>query len=301
LAVVGPFQKVLAASDEFGPNPTWLRKEMKKMGLPAPFVREALQSYEPEGFATVTKLNLLGFLQPAGQHMDRVTSESVRETAEFLKEYQKDFDRAEKKYKVPANVVSALLWIETRHGEDKGRFHILSVYMHLLQVERSSIRKELTSLAFEKNRQNDQGFSEKELKKIMKERTRTKSDWAREQLMALAQLQKKHQLNLKTLRGSYAGAFGIPQFIPTSYRDFARAAQSKSAPDLTKPQDSIMSVAHYLSKHGWKSRRPKTHLTALMKYNNSRDYAESILQISKKAQGETSSASKSRGVSSSRP
>jgi len=252
------------------------------MGLSKGFIKEALEIYEPENFDKVLTLNLLGFLRPPGEHMDRVTPEAVRETAKFVKENQEAFDAAKDRYKVPANVIAALLWIETRHGSDTGDFHTLSVYLHLLQTNRAKNRAELTRLAIEKNKK-ERNYTAKALRTLMAERTKKKYQWAKEQLIALAAIRKEKNLDLKELRGSYAGAFGLPQFIPSSYRAYAKSLEPNDTPNLDDNDDAIVSVAYYLSKSGWKNRKSTAKVTALMKYNNSRDYADAILEISKRA------------------
>lgn len=269
------------SKESFRPDRQWLQRELKKMNLRKSFIKEALESYQEETWERTLKLNLLGFLQPP-QHMHRVDAQSVRETSRFLDAHRKSFQKAEKKYKVPSSVVSALLWIETRHGDDRGSFHIVSVYLHLLQSNRPLIRQHMTKLAAELNSKS-KAYSEPEIRKIMVDRSAKKRQWAREQIYALHSIFKKKQLDLKTLKGSFAGAFGISQFIPSSYRDYAKSAQPSKAPDLYDSADAIMSVSNYLSRHGWHQKGSSAKVSALMKYNNSRDYAESILEISKKA------------------
>jgi membrane-bound lytic murein transglycosylase B len=261
-------------------NTKWLKKEMLSMGLPRKFVSDAMKFYQPEDFDRVLRLNLLGFLKPP-QHMNLVTSQAVVESSKFLKENKKEFKKAQSKYQVPSDVIAALLWVETRHGDNLGEFHILSVFMDLLQTDRSVNRKQLTALALEVNGKSGE-FTTPELKRIMKERTKNKSNWARQELKALAQIYQEKQLNLKSLKGSYAGAFGMTQFLPSSYRDYAKASRPKTSPDLMKTGDAIMSVAHYLHRHGWKPRKKVSSAKVLMSYNNSRDYAESILEISRR-------------------
>src|SRR5437868_6879977 len=117
-----------------------------------------------------------------------------------------------------------LLWIETRHGDDVGDFHTASVYLHLLQADRAKNRAELTRLALEKN-QKKRNYTARELRKLMGQRTKKKAQWAEEQLQAMAVARRQKHLDLKTLRGSYAGAFGLPQFIPASYQAYARSAK----------------------------------------------------------------------------
>ena len=55
------------------------------------------------------------------------------------------------------------------------------------------------------------------------------------------------------LKGSYAGAMGYGQFMPSSYRAYARSFQGDEAPDIWEnPADAISSVGHYLKSHGWR-------------------------------------------------
>jgi len=262
-------------------NKAWAEAELLRMGLSKSFTAETIANYEPQSFHTVVSLNLLGFLAPAGQHMNHVTAEAVAEASKFIKENQVAFSKAQKTYKVPADVISSLLWIETRHGEDVGDFHTVSVFVHLLQADLAKNKKILTKLALDKNKKEAR-FTTKEIRKLMVERTKKKSQWAREQLIALAAIRKQKHLDIKTLRGSYAGAFGLPQFIPSSYREYATSLKPKAVPNLSTTADAIMSVANYLSESGWKNKNQESHVEALMKYNNSRDYADSILEISKK-------------------
>jgi membrane-bound lytic murein transglycosylase B len=268
-------------------NKAWVGAELLKMGLSKSFTAEALENYEPQSFHTVVSLNLLGFLAPAGVHMNHVTPEAVAEASKFIKANQMAFMKAQKTFDVPAGVISSLLWIETRHGDDVGDFHTVSVFLHLLQSDLAKNKKALVKLALEKNK-NEERFTPKEIRKIMPERTKKKSQWAREQLIALAAIRKQKHLDIKTLRGSYAGAFGLPQFIPSSYREYATSLKPKAVPNLSSTEDAIMSVANYLSESGWENKNKESHVEALMKYNNSRDYADSILEISKKVPRQSS-------------
>ena len=279
-------------------NKVWLEKRLTKIGLSQAFIREALKDYEPQPFEKVLTLNLLGFLRVPGQHMNLVTPQAVHETAKFIAENQDSFDLAKEKYKVPADVISALLWIETRHGQDVGTFHTVSVFLDLLQADLAPNRKELIKLAYVQNVKNQQGYSRKNLRQVMAERTKKKAQWAEGELIQLAAIRKEKNLDIKTLRGSYAGAFGLPQFIPSSYRMYAKSVDPETTPDLSDDGDAIVSVAYYLMKSGWRGSRvgAGTHqdnrVIALMKYNNSRDYADSILTISRRVAAEHMSAGK---------
>ncbi|WP_413293505.1 lytic murein transglycosylase [Bdellovibrio sp. HCB185ZH] len=260
----------------------WVETKLKRLGFSNSFSEESAKYYEPKGFKSVVTLNLLGFLTPSGAHLTELDPKAVQKSSTFIKANPEAFQAAQKQFGVPAEVVSSLLYIETRHGADMGTFHIVSVYVHLMQVNSPANLKELTRLALLKNKEIKKYSTAKEVREIMKKRVESKSKWAEEQLIALAEIRKKKHLNLKKLRGSYAGAFGLPQFIPSSYRDFAESLEPDATPDITKPADAIMSVANYLQKSGWKQKNLEAQVTALMKYNNSRDYANGILNISQR-------------------
>lgn len=268
------------SSGSLAPNPKWLKKELTRMRLPKSFIKESLEYYEKETFDKILKLNLVGFLQPPA-HMDLVTDRSVHETKKFIQLNNTAFRLAEERYEVPGEVVSSLLWIETKHGLHVGKYNVLSVYYHILQADIPANRKRLTQIALEKNRKLGK-YTNNKLIKLMAERTKKRTSWAREQIWALAASYRANKLDLKTLKGSFAGAFGLSQFIPSSYKEYAQAARPDLPPDLYNPNDAILSVAHYLRTHGWSNTSSEDQVKSLMKYNQSRDYADSILEISKK-------------------
>jgi membrane-bound lytic murein transglycosylase B len=269
------------SQDQLSPNLSYLKKNLKSLELPKPFIQFALQNYEKKDFARTIRLNLLGFLKPP-EHMDHVTEKAINNTMIFTKKHQKALKVAFEQYQVPPEVISSLLWIETKHGKDLGTFHIVSVYMHLIQATERNNESLIVKLALEENKKLNK-YTPEALTTLMKERVVRKSKWAEEQLIALSEIHKRNNTKLRTLRGSFAGAFGLAQFIPSSFRDFAVSFNKNKFIDLKKPEDAILSVAHYLNQHGWDPSRASTQLEALKKYNNSTDYADSILEIAKQA------------------
>jgi len=72
-------------------------------------------------------------------------------------------------------------------------------------------------------------------------------------------------LEAKDFKGSYAGAFGTTQFIPSSYRAYAVDADKDGKRDVwNSPDDIIHSVAHYFQRHGWDHTRPVAHWLPLI-------------------------------------
>lgn len=265
-------------------NWSYVEKKLKKSGFDKKFIRDLKKNYEPKHFDTVVKLNLLLFLVTSNYHGVQVTEEGVKNVREFLAKNEKVFAQAEKDHGVSRNVIASLLWIETRHGQNQGSFHVASSYAHLLQADRADVLVHLQAKATDYNAK----VTKKQRQEI-KKRTKTKGEWALKELRAVEKIYKRDGKLAMNLRGSFSGAFGMPQFLPSSYNEYARASQKKKVPDLYKSSDAIYSVGHYLKKHGWKSTKNKTHLKALMKYNNSRDYAEAILKLADRSKLKTKS------------
>lgn len=266
---------------------TYVESKLKKAGLSRAYIRALQKNYESKHFATVLKLNLLLFLVTSNYHGVQVTEEGVKNVQTFLEKNEKVFTKVEREYGVPRRVIASLLWIETRHGENQGSFHVASAYLHLLQAERKPVLTYLQNKAIDFNDK----VTAKQRKEI-KKRTKTKAEWALKELKALEQLYKKNSKLAISLRGSFSGAFGLPQFLPSSYQHWARSNQKGGVADLYKPSDAICSVGNYLKQHGWKWKKEKTHIKALMKYNNSRDYAEAILKLAERSKAKVKPAAK---------
>lgn len=137
---------------------------------------------------------------------------------QFWLRYADALQRAEQQYGVPQEIIVALLGVETMYGNNGGRYSALDV---------------LTTLAFNYPRRAD--FFRGEL----------------EQYLLLA---RDQELDLFTVQSSYAGALGIPQFMPSSYRKYAVDYSGDGKVDLLNdPVDAIGSVANYLKQYGWLS------------------------------------------------
>jgi membrane-bound lytic murein transglycosylase B len=123
----------------------------------------------------------------------------------------------EEKMGIPPAIVVSLLGVESRFGENSGDFKVLDV---------------LATLSFDFPRREK--FFQKELEHF---------------LIFLC----KQNADPDDFTGSYAGAMGMPQFMPSSYKYYAMSYNSVDSPDIwRKDHDSIASVANYLYKNGWK-------------------------------------------------
>lgn len=270
--------QALAESEDLGTMPPVSRKfvenKLRRERFSKGFVDVLLKTYEDRSFETVVELNVLLYLRKSDYHGPQVSSPAVDEVLRFMKKQDSNLRAAEKRYGVDRNVIASLLWIESRLGKNAGNFHVPSVYLHLIQAPRVSVQKFLMKRAIKYRPE----ISAEDHREIVA-RTHRKADWAIGELRALERVHRWNWKVDRTFRGSFSGAFGWPQFLPSSYVKWARAKHQKRQPDLTKPQDSIFSVAYYLKDHGWKNVDREKQLQALYKYNNSWDYAKAILEL----------------------
>lgn len=262
------------------PNWSYVERKLNQNDFSPVFVREMQTKYEKREFTEVLRLNILLFLKKADYHGPQVTDGAVDEVRRFMVQNKVSLERAERLYGVAPQVISSLLWIESRHGRNKGTFHVPSVYLHLIQGERPPVLNFLRKEAkkFSDNLTADQ-------KKQIHERAKKRAKWALEELRALYQIRKWKWEIGSSFRGSFSGAFGMAQFIPSSYVKWSRPYRQGEQPDLSKPEDAIESAAFYLKDHGWKAGALRTHEEALFKYNNSRDYARAILELANRSIG----------------
>ncbi len=141
----------------------------------------------------------------------------VKAGVDFWRSNEKTLKRAEEIYGVPPHIIVSIIGVETLYGSNTGIDRVMDA---------------LSTLAF--HYPDRAPFFKDEL----------------EQFLLLAREQDIDPLSIK---GSYAGAMGMPQFIPSSYRNYAVDFDQDNKVDIWKnPVDAIGSVANYFNRHGWK-------------------------------------------------
>ncbi|MPN48808.1 hypothetical protein SDC9_196420 [bioreactor metagenome] len=131
----------------------------------------------------------------------------------------------------------------------------------------------------------DRSDSEKiELKNKLKARSDKKTNWAINEIIAMCEIEKKFNIDFNNVNGSWAGAFGIPQFLPSSYLRYAVDGNNDNKIDLFNMEDAIFSVANYLNKKNWGT-TVEQQKNAVWSYNNSWDYVDAVLNLSQLIKG----------------
>ena len=244
--------------------------------VPTVFIRPLRKKFDREDALDILEKNLFGFLRKANYEV-HLGGKSVPKSKAFLKQYAKTLKIAEKKYGVDRYSITSLLWVETHLGKGPGVHPIASTYLAMALGPSEDFQNEMLKLYRKKYSQGRPDLAADEL--LIKTRLKSKAEWALDQLAALHQIQGHGYKNVYQIKGSYAGAFGIAQFIPESYLKWSVSHQEGQAPNLFRVRDAILSVAEFLKSNGWHSGDREKQISALMEYNRARGYAEVILKL----------------------
>jgi membrane-bound lytic murein transglycosylase B len=146
-----------------------------------------------------------------------VTEARIAEGVEFWRRNAETLARAEKTHGVPAEIVVAIIGVETIYGRQMGSWRVIDA---------------LSTLAFDYP---------------------PRAEFFRGELEQYLLFARDQGLDVFSVKGSYAGAIGIPQFMPGSYRRYAVDFDGDGATNLRASEaDAIGSVANFLAQHGWR-------------------------------------------------
>ena len=145
-----------------------------------------------------------------------ITDSRIARGVDFWREHEATLARAEAEYGVPAQVIVAIIGVETFYGGNTGNYRVVDA---------------LSTLAFDYP---------------------PRAPFFRKELREFLMLSREEQVDPLTLKGSYAGAMGLPQFMPSSFRAYAVDFDGDGHINIwTNPVDAIGSVASYFKRHGW--------------------------------------------------
>ncbi|TVO62359.1 lytic murein transglycosylase B [Spiribacter vilamensis] len=175
--------------------------------------------YEP---AIIEAINRPAEALPWHRYRDIFLTEArIAGGLEFRRRHQQWLEAVETQYGVPAEIVVAIIGVETFYGRYTGDYRVIDA---------------LRTLGF--------GYP-------------ARGEFFRDELEAFLVLTREEDIDPTTPLGSYAGAMGVPQFISSSYRAYAIDFNDNGRRDLfSEPADAIGSVGHYLSRHGWQAGAP---------------------------------------------
>ncbi|MCD4675322.1 MAG: lytic murein transglycosylase [Desulfobacula sp.] len=206
-----------------------------------------------------------------------ISKKSINNALKYISEHKNALDQAQKIYGVDKTIITAILLVETRLGTYLGKRTVINTLSTMAALTDETLRERIWNSIPEKKKPKKETF----LKKVEK-----RSKWGYEELKALIKYTKQQGVAPETIKGSYAGAMGISQFMPSNALRLAKDGNNDGRIDLFTHADAIFSVANYLKHHGWKPgiARQKQH-EVLFRYNHSNYYVDTLLKISDKLKG----------------
>ena len=149
-----------------------------------------------------------------------INSRRIAGGVAFWNSHAATLERARKEFGIPEEIITAVIGVETTYGVQTGRHRVLDA---------------LTTLAFDYPK---------------------RAKFFRDELEQYLLLGREQDADVVNIKGSYAGAIGIPQFMPSSYRRYALDFDGDGKADLSgSAADAIGSVANYLKSFGWETER----------------------------------------------
>ena len=193
-----------------------IKQEAKKDGIAAKHLK-ALDALMPDPEVQRLAARQPEYVKPIWAYLTHmVTQERLRLGRDQLKGREAFLDGLEEKYGVPRGILIAIWGVETNYGGNKGSFSVL---------------RSLATLGYEGKR----------------------ADFGRQQLLYALRILRSGDVTLADFKGSWAGAMGHTQFIPTTYADYAADGTGDGIKDIwTEPRDALASSAYYLKRMGWR-------------------------------------------------
>ncbi|MCP4297013.1 MAG: lytic murein transglycosylase, partial [Proteobacteria bacterium] len=249
----------------------YLIQLMEKKGLQKKFLNKVFNK-KLKKITFVVKQNVIN-KESKRDYQNFYSAYSIKTAYRFSRKWRTLLSRASRKFKVDKEVLVAIFLVETGLGNIMGQYPVISVYSSI--VVDNHFRNPLS--------QTSKKLSDLEIMRA--QRLRKKADWAKAELNAFLKIIKKSKKDPQKFKGSFAGAFGIPQFLPSSYLKWGYDSDNNGTVNLYLFPDAIYSVANYLKAHGWKKGLyRKSNREVVWKYNHSKTYVKTVLTVAQKIQ-----------------
>ncbi len=232
------------------------------------------KNYDYVKFNIKAAVNNLKYVETVENYNHYFKENILNNSIDCFKRHKKFFYQAFKKYKVSPYVILSILTIESHCGKHVSKYNLVESYKSLITLKLNKrVRNKIYKQIIDRYPKTD--------KKWFLRRVDRKYKWAKKQLKALKLIYLKDKIDVFQVRSSWAGAFGLPQFIPTTFLNFAVDGDNDKKIDIFKIPDSVFSIANYLSKNGWKEKAKKNHKKRVVfTYNHSKLYCDTVIKLS---------------------
>jgi membrane-bound lytic murein transglycosylase B len=203
-----------------------------------------------------------------GQFLEERRIEMARQ---YVIDHSGALAAAEAQYDVPREIITAIMLVETQLGTLVGNQIVFNILSTMAALDDATVRKDFW---------RDLPTERRLKRKAFEAKADQKSHWAYNELKALLRFVEAEKIDPVAIPGSYAGAMGYCQFMPSNALRLGVDGNGDERVDLFDHTDAIASVANYLKHHGWKPGMTRQQqYQVILKYNYSKPYANTILDI----------------------
>ena len=197
---------------------------------------------------------------------------SISNALRYMETHKDALSRAEKKYNVDREIITAILLVETRLGTFTGRQKAINILSTMAALTNPEIRDAFYSHIPEEGRISRERYDS---------RADARGEWAYRELKALITYTNRDNFDIFEIESSYAGAVGFAQFMPSNILILGVDANNTGRVNLFEHDDAIFSIANYLRHHGWRTGLDREEeKKVLLHYNRSTYYANILMEIS---------------------
>ena len=257
-----------------GPSPFQsLTHRLSQDGFDFEFLSNLLMDARVELNPSLMTLSLESRETPE-RYTQFLTQDAILLSKKFLRQNLKILRNAETRFHVEKEVIVAILWVESRFGENIGKHRLIPTLASMALMDSPDhLQKNYLVL-----REKDPDLSYERIEGLAKR----KANWAYSELKCFLNIIRYEKIDPLEVYGSYAGALGMAQFIPSSYLSYALNQRGFEDWLLSK-EAAIFSIGNYLKSHGWKKGLSiAKQRQILWHYNHSEPYGETILKLAAK-------------------
>jgi membrane-bound lytic murein transglycosylase B len=238
-----------------------LKYDLVRHGLDKSYVFKAFD--DPRSNFLPDVVRKIAFLRKESPDIYRkfLTQAVAAQGRAYINEHRAALSRAAAEYGVAPEVIVAILTVESGLGSNTGKYPVFNVFASLSVMDSPEVIRDL------------------DLASIGRDRLKKKAAWGRRELQIYLKYCAAHRLDPFTYCGSWAGAMGFCQFLPSSLQRCGVSSRGQGPVDLFTHDDAIFSIACYLQKSGFQRANRASWRRAVLSYNHSDAYADTVLTL----------------------
>jgi membrane-bound lytic murein transglycosylase B len=256
------------------PDGAWQFKALQEKLIQDGFQSDTIRKFyqNPRVSFERQSVSLFFVHSEAKLNYDQFTNDwSIGQAKKYMQKHRDQLKKTEQTYGVDKRVVTAIILVETGLGTTLGKRSVLNTLSSLSAFDNPAVRDD-----FWTNFKRKDEISKKDFQK----RAIRKAGWAYKELKAFIQYTQNENFDPVVIQGSYAGALGIAQFMPTTLLAYARDGNQDGVIDLFSHADAMASIASFLKRFGWKPGIDTQKAKEIIyRYNHSDYYVNTILKI----------------------